>query len=66
MVSITPTIFEEENTDRFDGNVYSPSFLELVHKLADGFVNLVPLLQKREREKDVITSKGRDEGNRCT
>ena len=61
-VSIVRTVFEKENTDGFDGNVYPPALLELLHKFVDRLVVLVPL----SLEKDVTTSEPGDGGSRCT
>lgn len=65
-VSIVRTVFEKENTDRFDGNVYPPALLELLHKFVDSLVVLVPLSLEKGRENDVTASATRDGGNRCT
>ena len=46
-VSIVHTVSEKKDTDRFDGNVYPSALLELLHKLADSSVNLVPLFLKK-------------------
>jgi len=65
-VSIVRTVFEKENTYRFDGNVYPPALLELLHKFMDSLVVLVPLPLEKGREKDVTTSETRDGGSRFT
>ena len=56
-VSIAPTVFEEENTDGFDGDVNSPAILKLLHKLENGSVNFVPLSLKK---KDMTTRNDRN------
>lgn len=49
---VTPTVLEKENADRLNGNIYSSTLPELLHKFMDCFVNPAPLFL-RERE-DVI------------
>lgn len=46
---ITPTVLEEKDADGFDGYIYSPAVLKLLHKLEDGFVDLIPLSLKKNK-----------------
>ena len=52
--SNTLTVLEKENADRFDCQVYSPTVLKLLHKLEDGFVDLIPLPLR-----EIMTTRGR-------
>lgn len=61
-IPIALAVFEQENADRFDGNVYSPTLLELFHKFADGFVNFI-VLSLREKQTSLHAKAGTREAD---